>query len=72
MMHTLFSEYSMLRTKLDARVSELECLHMNYVRCKKGCYSCCINFRILPIEFYAICESLAAQSDEFQGLVRGE
>lgn len=59
---SVFEAYFTLQQKLDARITELSNLHESYMVCKKGCSSCCMNFGILPIEYYAIQQALGVHT----------
>jgi len=61
-MHSLIDKYFILQQKLDARITELSNLHESYMVCKKGCSSCCMNFGMLPIEYYAIQHALGVHA----------
>jgi len=54
MEYELFDKYFEIRTEIDVLVESLFNIHKKQVNCKIGCSSCCMNFSILPIEFYAI------------------
>jgi len=47
-------KFSLLRNKVDKTCNRLHLLHKNYTLCKNGCDTCCMNFSILPVEFYSI------------------
>jgi len=47
----IFEKFLKLRGKIDSRIEQLEKEHRTDMQCKEGCDSCCIKFRILPIEF---------------------
>ncbi len=50
----LFREYFAIRDELDRHCAELYQLHAPHLNCKAGCDSCCMDFSIFPVEFYAI------------------
>ena len=43
---------------MDKKVDKLFESHKSHVACKKGCDLCCMDYKILPIEFYAIKKEL--------------
>ena len=49
-----FKQYFIIRDELDHHCAELYKLHGPHLNCKAGCDSCCMDFSILPVEFYAI------------------
>ena len=49
-----FKEYFAIRDELDRHCAGLYKLHAPHLNCKAGCDSCCMDFRIFPVEFYAI------------------
>lgn len=50
----LFRKYFAIRDELDRHCAELYQLHAPHLNCKAGCDSCCMDFSIFPVEFYAI------------------
>lgn len=56
-----FIEYFKLQDNLNSRIAELEKIHEKHITCKNKCSACCMNFGILPIEFYAIKNALGNQ-----------
>ncbi len=53
-----FEQYWQLIKKLDARIEELENIQQKHINCKKRCAACCMNFGIVPIEFFAISQAI--------------
>lgn len=49
-----FKEYFAIRDELDRHCAELYKLHAPHLNCKAGCDLCCMDFSILPVEFFAI------------------
>ncbi len=49
-----YKKYHSLRNEVDKKVDKLFETHKEHVACKKGCDLCCMDYKILPIEFYAI------------------
>jgi uncharacterized protein len=50
----LFDDYFSLRDELDVYCSRLYEFHVPHLMCKAGCDQCCMDFGMLPIEFFAI------------------
>ncbi|HPS12209.1 MAG TPA: YkgJ family cysteine cluster protein, partial [Prolixibacteraceae bacterium] len=46
--------YLSLRDEIDTICSSLHKKHNKYTSCDNGCDECCMNFRLLPVEFYSI------------------
>ncbi len=57
-MNKTFESYKLLRTEIDNRATKLESEHSEQIKCKKGCDMCCMDYSILPIEFYSIINDL--------------
>ncbi|MCL2328135.1 MAG: YkgJ family cysteine cluster protein [Bacteroidetes bacterium] len=53
-----FNQYFALIEKLNTRIEELQNSQTEHIVCKKGCAACCMNFGILPIEYYAISQAI--------------
>ena len=51
-------KFILLRNEVDNTCSHLHKIHEKFTNCKKGCDECCMNFSILPIEFYSILQSI--------------
>lgn len=49
-----FKEYFAIRDEMDLHCAELYKLHAPHLNCKAGCDSCCMDFSIFPVEFFAI------------------
>jgi uncharacterized protein len=49
-----FQQYFTLRDELDRHCAELSQLHESFMKCKAGCDQCCMDFSILPVEYFAI------------------
>jgi uncharacterized protein len=47
-------EYFALRGELDLKCKELNQLHDSHLQCRAGCDQCCMDFSILPVEYFAI------------------
>jgi uncharacterized protein len=50
----IIGKYIQLRDEIDNLCNSLHKLHIEHTLCKQGCHECCMNFRLLPIEFYSI------------------
>jgi uncharacterized protein len=50
----IIGKYLQLREEIDHVCSSLNKIHKKYSNCKQGCDECCMNFRLLPVEFYSI------------------
>ena len=46
--------YLSLRAEVDSLCKDLTEVHSDHLSCKKGCSSCCMNFSMFPLEFFAI------------------
>jgi len=47
-------KYLQLREDVENTCTFLYSVHNKYTHCKEGCDECCMNFRLLPVEFYSI------------------
>jgi Fe-S-cluster containining protein len=54
-------EYRALRNKVDNVSSSLSRQHATHLQCKMGCDLCCMDYSILPVEFYSILEELKSR-----------
>ncbi len=52
--HTTLREYKKLRNEIDNRCNQLHQEHKNHTQCHKGCSSCCMDFKLLPVEYHYI------------------
>lgn len=50
--------YYRLRDEVDSQVAVLEKVHKDWMACRKGCCSCCLDLTVWPVEFYAILEQM--------------
>ena len=57
-MNQYLSEYKKLRDNVDSVAGRLSQEHSPHLQCKKGCDLCCMDYSILPVEFYSILEEL--------------
>lgn len=53
-----FNKYLKIRQEVDKFTGKLEKMHRKHLACKKGCDSCCMDFSVLPVEFYYILNEL--------------
>lgn len=54
----IIQKYRQLRSETDQLVTRLERQHRPHMQCRQGCDQCCMDYRIFPVEFYAIAEEL--------------
>jgi Fe-S-cluster containining protein len=47
-------KYLKLRDEVDNLCNKLHKIHKKYTNCKLDCDECCMNFRLLPVEFHSI------------------
>lgn len=57
----IIDNYDQLITKIESKNKRLEIEHKDNMLCKKGCSSCCIPFRIVPVEKFIIHHKLLEQ-----------
>ena len=62
-----FKKYHQLRGDIDQLSEKLSGLHKNHMQCKKGCDLCCMNYSLLPIEYFAIKDQLKDQPIKSRG-----
>lgn len=62
------NEYRALRKKVDTLSSSLSRQHATHLQCKRGCDLCCMDYSILPVEFYYILEELKTQRFKTENL----
>ncbi|MGE5609633.1 MAG: YkgJ family cysteine cluster protein [Bacillota bacterium] len=53
-MNTAIDEYRRLRDRVDQRVDALVESHRRHLACRPGCYECCTNLTVFPVEYHAI------------------
>ena len=56
--NSIFTKYLELQKSIDNHSKELEGNYSQYMKCKKGCDLCCMDYSIFPIEFYFILNDL--------------
>lgn len=64
--HKIFNSYTKLVKSVDAKLEELSKTHSSHMVCGKGCSTCCMNFGILPVEFFAISHALLFKIDPIE------
>lgn len=47
-----------MREEIDMICKKLAELHSDHIVCSRGCTGCCMDFGILPVEFYALLKDL--------------
>jgi Fe-S-cluster containining protein len=53
-----FVKYKILLNEIQRQTTILENMHGKHMKCRNGCDLCCIDFNILPVEFYFILNEL--------------
>lgn len=53
-----FERYQQFISQVDELTEKLSALHKDHMQCRKGCDLCCMNYRIFPVEYHAIQQSL--------------
>jgi Fe-S-cluster containining protein len=48
------NKYRQLRDEVSELSEKLASLHKDEMACKKGCAECCMNFQVLPVEYFSI------------------
>jgi Fe-S-cluster containining protein len=56
--HEIIRKYLFLRDEIDNICLKLENLHKDFIVCTEGCTGCCMDFSILPVEFYSLLKDL--------------
>ena len=59
-----FKRYRSIRNEIDSAAKLLEEEHADHLACRAGCDLCCMDYGILPVEFFSILEEL--KSGEFR------
>lgn len=62
----IVQRFVQLQNKSDISCGELHRLHHQHTVCRKGCDQCCMNFNLLPVEFYSILNSIEGKKIEIQ------
>ncbi|MHC5083960.1 MAG: YkgJ family cysteine cluster protein, partial [Planctomycetota bacterium] len=53
-------QYRQLRDEVDAKAETLSGVHADQMRCAKGCFGCCLDLSVWPVEFYSILDEMKA------------
>ena len=61
MSNNYFETYTKIISEIDQRCIQLHQKHQKHTLCKKGCSQCCMNFKVLPVEFHAILSAIQVQ-----------
>lgn len=67
-----FSGYLAFRDKTDSESARIVSIHGDQIKCAPGCSSCCMNFRIFPVEFFSILHELAGRNPVVSRIHSGE
>ena len=59
-----FTAYRALRKQIDIKLEKLSTQHATHMKCGKGCDLCCMDYSILPVEFYSILDELKEKGME--------
>lgn len=57
-----YQKYFKLRKNIDSATAKLAKKHHKHMECKAGCDLCCMDYGILPVEFFSIVEELRANN----------
>jgi hypothetical protein len=60
----IVSKYLAIRKEADALCLKIEAVHKAHIKCSPGCYECCMDFRIFPVEFYSILAEISGKRIE--------
>lgn len=61
-----FREYEELIREVDKLSNALSSTHKKHIACKKGCDLCCMNYKILPVEYFALKQALKNKPVDLQ------
>lgn len=64
--------FSLLLSKIDKTTLKLFDHHSTHLACRKGCDQCCMNFRLLPVEFHFIVDQLKEKQIKINNLASDE
>lgn len=67
-----FSKYYRIRNDADRLAGKLAAQHESHMVCRKGCDSCCMDFGLLPVEFFAILDRVKEMNLPSELTVREE
>jgi uncharacterized protein len=54
----VIQKYDTLRFEVENECAQLHKGHQQHTKCAKGCSDCCMNFNLLPVEFYSILNNI--------------
>ncbi|RKD88226.1 YkgJ family cysteine cluster protein [Mangrovibacterium diazotrophicum] len=54
-----FEKYQRFIANVDKLTESLSSLHSKHMQCRKGCDLCCMNYRIFPVEYFAVQQALS-------------
>jgi uncharacterized protein len=60
--------YRALRKRIDTSLEKLSAQHAPHMKCSIGCDLCCMDYSILPVEFYAILDELKEKGIETESI----
>ena len=52
------AKYRQLRDEVSELSKKLSALHKDHMECKKGCSECCMNFQVLPVEYFSMLDEI--------------
>lgn len=52
------TEYKLLRNEVSTLSDKLSHIHNKHMNCKKGCSECCMEFKVLPVEYFTMLDEL--------------
>jgi len=61
-----FEKYQLFIATVNKLADQLSSLHKGHMQCRKGCDLCCMNYRIFPVEYFAIQQALQQKPVETQ------
>ncbi|MDP4290834.1 MAG: YkgJ family cysteine cluster protein [Bacteroidota bacterium] len=64
--------YYALRAEIDSLSQKLTVEHQKHLNCRQGCDHCCVNLRLLPVEFHAILSELTPDRIPYKAKITRE
>jgi len=61
-----------IRDEISELSNKLSALHNDHMKCKKGCSECCMEFKVLPVEYFSMLEELKENKKPFFKLQQEE
>lgn len=61
-LENIIQQYQRLGYSVNKQCNKLHRLHHGYTKCRKRCDECCMNFRLLPVEFFSILNKIKDSS----------